>query len=233
MKVARTDGLRHNDPMSAHKHSTILAVYAHPDDEAFTTGGVLAHYAAQGHRVALICATRGEVGEISDPALATAETLGQVREEELRCAANALGLSELIFLGYRDSGMAGTAENQHPEAFANAAAEEVVARLVGHIRRLQPDVVITFDPGGGYGHPDHIAAHRHTVAAFHAAADAAIRRRWRRGHEPGKRNDSTTTCYPVRCWSVSETPSTQSGQRPASSRRRRWRRWPGRMRPST
>ena len=152
---------------------SLLAVFAHPDDEAFGTGGTLAHYAGQGMPVALVCATQGEAGEISDLNLATPETLGQVRQAELRCAAKVLGISEVIFLGYRDSGMAGTPENQDPRAFVNAPAEEVVARLVGIIRRLRPRVVVTFEPNGGYGHPDHIAIHRHTVAAFHAAGDPA------------------------------------------------------------
>jgi LmbE family N-acetylglucosaminyl deacetylase len=151
---------------------TILATFAHPDDESFGSGGTFAHYAAEGSRVVLVCATRGEVGEISDPALATPETLGSVREGELRCAASALGLSDLIFLGYRDSGMDGTAENKDPRAFANAPAEEVVRLLTGIIRAEQPEIVVTFDPTGGYGHPDHIAIHRHTVAAIQAAANS-------------------------------------------------------------
>ncbi|MFQ5855142.1 MAG: PIG-L family deacetylase [Anaerolineae bacterium] len=152
---------------------TLLAVLAHPDDEAFGTGGTLARYSAEGVHVVLVCATRGEVGQISDPSLATPETLGAVREAELRCAARALGVAEVIFLGYRDSGMAGTAENDARRAFVNVPAEAVVPRLVGIIRRLRPRVVVTFEPQGGYGHPDHIAIHRHTVAAFHAAADPA------------------------------------------------------------
>ncbi|MER3515271.1 MAG: GlcNAc-PI de-N-acetylase, partial [Chloroflexota bacterium] len=151
---------------------SLLSVFAHPDDESFGVGGTLAYYAAQGHRVAL-GATRGDVGEIADPALATPQTLGDVRTAELNCAAQVLGVSKIILLGYRDSGMAGTPENQDPRAFMNAPAEEVVERLVGIIRRLRPQVVITFDPYGGYGHPDHIAIHRHTVAAFHAAGDPA------------------------------------------------------------
>ncbi len=150
---------------------SLLAVYAHPDDEAFSAGGAIAHYAAQGVRVYLVCATRGEVGEISDSSLATPDTLGQVREDELRCAAETIGVSELIFLDYRDSGMAGTTENQDPRAFINAPDEEVAQKLVAIIRRLQPMVIATFEPNGGYGHPDHIAVHRRTVQAFHAAAD--------------------------------------------------------------
>jgi LmbE family N-acetylglucosaminyl deacetylase len=152
---------------------SLLAIFAHPDDEAFGTGGTIARYAAEGVKTYLVCATRGEVGEISDPSLATPETLGQVREAELRCATETMGVCELIFLDYRDSGMAGTSENQDPRAFINAPAKEVIARLVAIIRRLRPQVVLTFEPFGGYGHPDHIAIHCHTVAAFDAAADAS------------------------------------------------------------
>ncbi|HYN87205.1 MAG TPA: PIG-L family deacetylase, partial [Ardenticatenaceae bacterium] len=90
------------------KQRRILALFAHPDDECFGVGGTLARAAREGAHVVLVCATRGEAGEIADPALATPETLGEVREGELNCAAEALGLAELIFLGYRDSGMAGT-----------------------------------------------------------------------------------------------------------------------------
>lgn len=150
---------------------TLLATFAHPDDEAFGTGGTLARYAAEGVRVILVCATRGEVGEIADPNLATPESLGEVRTTELQCAARILGIGELLLLGYRDSGMAGTPDNDDPRAFIHAPANEVVGRLVGIIRRVKPQVIVTFEPNGGYGHPDHIAIHRHTVAAFHAAAD--------------------------------------------------------------
>lgn len=153
----------------------ILAIFAHPDDEAFGTGGTIACYAASGIDVVLVCATRGEAGEISDPDFATPETLGQVREEELRCAAETMGIKELIFLDYRDSGMAGTPENKDPRAFMNAPADTVVTTLVGIIRRVQPDIIVTFEPNGGYGHPDHIAIHNHTVSAFHAAADPAYK----------------------------------------------------------
>jgi len=151
---------------------TLLAAYAHPDDEAFSTGGLLSQYAAAGVDIVLVCATRGEEGEISDPSFATHENLGEVRESELRCAAETMGVKQLYFLDYRDSGMEGTPENQDPRAFMNAPAEEVVAKLVGIIREVKPDVIVTFEPHGGYGHPDHIAIHNHTVAAFHAAADS-------------------------------------------------------------
>jgi LmbE family N-acetylglucosaminyl deacetylase len=152
----------------------LLAVFAHPDDEAFGTGGTLAHYAAAGVQVTLVCATRGEVGEIADPAYASAETLGWIREQELQCAAETMGVGRLILLGYRDSGMAGTAENEDCRAFINAPEGEVVVRLVAIMRQIQPHVVLTFEPNGGYGHPDHIAVHRHMVRAFQLASDPAI-----------------------------------------------------------
>ena len=151
---------------------SLLAVLAHPDDESFGCGGVLAKYAAEGVRVGLICATRGEAGEISDPSLATREDLGCVREQELRGACAALGVEELFILGYRDSGMAGTPENQHPQALCQISLDEVVGRIVEIIRRLKPHVMVTFDENGGYGHPDHIFIHRAARAAFAAAGEA-------------------------------------------------------------
>lgn len=148
----------------------ILAIFAHPDDE-LTNGGTLARYAAQGVRVVLACATRGEAGEISEPHLATRETLGTVRAEELRAAATALGIADVRVLGFRDSGMAGTPENDDPRSLNRADPEEVVRRIVALIREVRPTVVITHDPTGGYGHPDHSALCRFVHTAFTAAAD--------------------------------------------------------------
>ncbi|MDA0768695.1 MAG: PIG-L family deacetylase [Chloroflexi bacterium] len=159
--------------MSQENRPGLLAIFAHPDDESAATGGTLAHYAKLGFQVGLVCATRGEIGEISDPNLASQANLGEVREQELRDAAAALGVADLTLLDYRDSGMAGTADNEHPNALTNALADDVVAALVGIIRQRKPGVVITFDPNGGYGHPDHIAIHHHTVEAFTAAADVS------------------------------------------------------------
>ena len=150
---------------------TLLAVFAHPDDESFGIGGTLAKYAAEGVHVVLACATRGEAGQISDPHLGSREQLAEIRERELRCACDVLGISELYLLGYRDSGMAGSPDNEHPRALIQADPAEVVGKIVRVIRRVRPQVVITFEKGGGYGHPDHIAIHRHTVAAFQAAGD--------------------------------------------------------------
>ena len=152
----------------------ILACFAHPDDEVFGTGGTFAHYVQQGVDVYLVCATKGEAGEVAEAHLATAETLADVRTAELQCAAETLGLQSPIFLGYQDSGMAGTPENANPRAFINAPADAVVAQLVAVVRRLRPHAVVTFDHKGGYGHPDHIAIHQHTVAAVAAAGDPAF-----------------------------------------------------------
>ncbi len=163
-----------SDPASSRRRLTLMAIFAHPDDESFGTGGTLARYGADpGVRVVLVCATRGEAGEISDPALSTPDRLGEVREGELRCACQILGIDALHLLGYRDSGMAGTPENTMPGALAVADFDEVVGKIVAIIRRERPDVVVTFDENGGYGHPDHVASHHHTTAAFLAAADPA------------------------------------------------------------
>ncbi len=148
----------------------LLGVFAHPDDEG-TMSGAMLHYGSQGVETGLVVATRGEVGEIADPSLATPENLGEVREGEMRSAAEVLGVRNLWFLGYRDSGMAGTPENNDPLAFAQANAAEVVGKLVAIIRQFRPQVMVTFDETGGYGHPDHIAIYRHTTSAFYAAAD--------------------------------------------------------------
>jgi len=162
--------------MTTEKHLTLLAVHAHPDDEVFGTGGVLTRAAAEGIHTVLVCSTKGENGEIHDPALDPEEArprLAAIREEELRRAVEILGVDDLIFLGYRDSGMVGTPENADPRNFHNADPDEAVGRVVAVIRRVKPEVVVTYDPRGSYGHPDHIAAHKATVAAFDAAADPA------------------------------------------------------------
>lgn len=154
------------------KPLTLMMIFAHPDDEAFGTGGTLAYYAADPDvRVVLVCATLGEAGEISNPDLATPEMLGEVRERELRCACSTLGVDELYLLGYRDSGMAGSDQNLDPRSLAMANFDEGVGKMVAIIRRERPDVVTTFDVLGGYGHPDHIAVHYMAKAAFAAAGD--------------------------------------------------------------
>ncbi|MBV9329022.1 MAG: N-acetyl-1-D-myo-inositol-2-amino-2-deoxy-alpha-D-glucopyranoside deacetylase [Chloroflexi bacterium] len=151
---------------------TLLAVHAHPDDECISTGGILARYAAEGVRTVLVTCTDGAVGEISDPALATPENLAEVRSRELDESVRVLRVSRLVKLGYRDSGMAGTADNDDPRSFAQSSFEEALERVVRVVREEQPRVVVTYDERGGYGHPDHVRAHRVAVAAFEAAGDA-------------------------------------------------------------
>lgn len=144
---------------------------AHPDDESFGVGGTLAQYAAAGFKVSYICGTRGEVGEVTPEAMKGYASIAELRSHELKCAAEILGLTDVIYLGYRDSGMAGSADNKQPQALAAAPLEEVAGRIVAILRRLKPEVVVTFDPIGGYHHPDHVAMHNATVLSFHAAGD--------------------------------------------------------------
>lgn len=152
----------------------LLAVLAHPDDESFGMGGTLAWYAQQGVEAHLVCATRGEAGLVDEHYLAGFNSIAEVRENELCCAVKALGLAGVHFLDYRDSGMAGSPDNRHPQALAAQPLEEVAARVAHYIRKLQPQVVLTFDPIGGYRHPDHIAIHQATVLAFTAASDPSF-----------------------------------------------------------
>jgi LmbE family N-acetylglucosaminyl deacetylase len=119
----------------------------------------------------LICATRGEVGVIPEEMMEDDVDVAELRASELRCAAQHLGLEEVHLLDYRDSGMPGTPENEHPRALVNAPHEEVVRKIAHLMRSIRPQVVITFDPIGGYRHPDHIAIHEATVESFHAAGD--------------------------------------------------------------
>ena len=149
----------------------LLAVFAHPDDETFGVGGTLALYSRRGVAVHLVCATLGEAGTVSDEKMQGYSTVAELREAELRCAAASLGLTSVYLLGYRDSGMPGAEDNRHPSALMAKPLDEVAARITHLIRGLRPQVVLTFDPIGGYRHPDHIAIHRATVEAFNAAHD--------------------------------------------------------------
>lgn len=151
----------------------ILACYAHPDDEQGVSG-TLAKAGRAGHRVGILMTTRGEAGEIAAGVDATPDNLGDVREGEMRCAAAALNIPDehVFFVGYRDSGMDGTAENTHPHASLNADDHEAVGRIVRIIREFRPTVLLTFDEYGGYGHPDHIKIHHWTTLAFAAAGQA-------------------------------------------------------------
>jgi LmbE family N-acetylglucosaminyl deacetylase len=139
----------------------LMTIFAHPDDESFSLAGSLARATRSDSPVAVVCATRGEEGKIADPALATQENLGEVREQELRTAMAAVGVSDVVFLDYIDGHLAA------------ADQMEALAKVVNQIRRFQPDVVVTFGPNGGYGHVDHVAIHRLTIAGVSAAADPA------------------------------------------------------------
>ena len=153
---------------------TILAVLAHPDDETFGMGGTLALYARKGYSVYYVCATRGEVGSADPEFMKGFKDTAEMRTDELLRAAKILNLTDVFFLGYRDSGMPGMEANAHPNAQINHPVDEVAARVVKYIRELKPDVVITFDPIGGYKHPDHIHIHQATVLAFENADDASF-----------------------------------------------------------
>lgn len=163
-----------------------MTVHAHPDDEAVSTGGVLARYAAQGAHTILVTCTRGEEGEIVDPELKASiadsapdpetakERLAHQRDQELADAVQALHVSSFYQLGYHDSGMAGTEANGDPRAFTNVVPYEAAQRLVEIVRRERPHVMISYNEYGGYGHPDHIMAHRIALLAYHGAANTEI-----------------------------------------------------------
>lgn len=153
--------------------STIVSFHAHPDDEAILVGGTLAMAADAGHRVVLVFATRGDLGEVDDGLLAADELLGERREHEARDAAAVLGAARVEFLPYHDSGMAGEPTNDAPHAFASADVEEAAAQLAALLRDEQADVLTVYDERGGYGHPDHVQVH---VVGRRAAALAGTPR---------------------------------------------------------
>lgn len=159
--------------MSPEHARTLLAVFAHPDDESFGPGGTLARYAAEGAQVWLVCATDGDAGTVDAEMLAGFASTAQLRAAELCCAAQTLGLKGVDWLGYRDSGMAGSPDNQHPNSLVQAPLEKVTGQIVASMRKHKPQVVMCDNQFGGYGHPDHIKLHQATVRAFQAAADPA------------------------------------------------------------
>ena len=148
---------------------TLLAIFAHPDDEAFGTGGALTRYAAEGKTVKLICATRGESGKITDPDIDSASDVAELREGELREACKAMGLDAPVFLDFHDSGRQERTRYDDPKALMNVNEEDLEQALLPHIREVQPDIILTFDPHGVYGHIDHIKIHRAATAAFWSA----------------------------------------------------------------
>lgn len=151
----------------------LLSFHAHPDDESITMGGTLAELADRGVPITVVTATRGEAGEIHNrhDGDLVRPRLGEIREAEERAALAVLGVKDLRYLGYCDSGMMGTAANDHGDSFWNADFMEATGRLVRILRQVRPDAMTAYDPFGGYGHPDHIQVHRVGTAAFFGAAD--------------------------------------------------------------
>ncbi len=139
--------------------STIMFVHAHPDDEGTLTAGSMIRAAEEGHRVVVVFATHGEHGEVPDD-LGPDETLAQRRMAEATRAAEVAGVAAVHWLGYRDSGMAGWEQNDHPRSFLQAPAEEAAERLAALIAQERPDVLVGYDWHGNYGHPDHVRVHQ-------------------------------------------------------------------------
>ena len=153
----------------------LLTVHAHPDDESSKGAGALARYGAEGVHTVLVCCTGGEEGDILNPAMDRPDiraNLHEVRMRELDEAARIIGFSEVVLLGYRDSGMPGEPSNLNPASFAMAPLDEAVGRLVAVIRRVKPQVLVTYpEEQRGYRHPDHLRVHEITAVAFDAAGD--------------------------------------------------------------
>ncbi len=153
--------------------ATLVSFHAHPDDECIACGGVLAKASHEGHRVVLVVATRGECGEIPPGLPVSREDLGQWRVKETHASAEILGIGEVEFLGYRDSGMMGTPANTAPGSFWTAPVDEAAGKLAAILTATHADVLTCYDDNGGYGHPDHIQVHR---VGVRAAALAGTRR---------------------------------------------------------
>ncbi len=149
--------------------SVLVCFHAHPDDEVFTTGGVMRLAADAGHRVVVVTATDGALGEVPDGLLTDGEPLTARRRAELEASVGILGAQRLVMMGYADSGMAGTADNDDPDAFANADVEQVAGELAAVLRAEGCQVLTVYDPNGNYGHPDHIQVHRVGVRAAELA----------------------------------------------------------------
>ena len=156
------------------RKATALFFHAHPDDECILTGGTMAKLAADGHRVVLVTATRGEVGEVAPGFLPDGETLGQRRTKELAASAEVLGVSRVEILGYTDSGMMGEPTNDVPGCFWQADVEEAAGRLAKILVEESAAVLVVYDDHGGYGHPDHIQVHRVGVRAGEMAGSAVV-----------------------------------------------------------
>jgi LmbE family N-acetylglucosaminyl deacetylase len=150
--------------------ATVVFFHAHPDDETIVTGGTMAQLARDGHRVVMVTATKGEHGEVEDGFLDDGEELWQRRVIETAASAAILGVARHEFLGYVDSGMMGTPENDKPGSFWGCDLEEAAGRLAAILEEESPDVLVVYDDNGNYGHPDHIQVHRVGVRAAELAA---------------------------------------------------------------
>jgi len=145
--------------------ATLVAFHAHPDDESIAMGGVLAKAAADGHRTVLVFGTKGEHGEVDDGVLDDGETLAERRVKETQLSAEILGVQRIEWLGYTDSGMMGTPENDLDGSFWTADLDEAAERLAQILRDERADILTIYDSDGNYGHPDHIQVHRVGVRA--------------------------------------------------------------------
>ena len=159
----------HERPGSTPRPKVLVCFHAHPDDEVFTTGGVMRLAADAGHRVVLVTATDGALGEVPDGLLAEGELLADRRRKELDRSANALGVHRVELLGYADSGMAGSPDNARADAFCNVDVEVAASRLAQLLVEEGADVLTVYDPHGNYGHPDHIQVHLVGVRAAELA----------------------------------------------------------------
>lgn len=154
--------------------ATVVFLHAHPDDECMTTGGTMARLAAEGHRVVLVTATDGALGEVPDGILADGEPLAARRASEVEASARALGVAAVHLLGYADSGMVGTDGNTAPGAFCNVDVDEAAGALARLLEREGADGLVAYDENGGYGHPDHIQVHRVGLRAAELAGTPSL-----------------------------------------------------------
>jgi len=194
---------------------TLLAVHAHPDDECIGTGGVLAKYQAQGINTVVVYGTRGEAGDILNQEFIPAvngRDIADIRAVELENALKVLKVRSVFFLGYRDSGMAGTPENDDPRSFHRADIEEATGKLVEIIRRTRPQVVVTYNEKGNYGHPDHIMANTITVRAFAVSGDPAYNSA--SGLEPWRPSKLYYTAVPMKRFEMMNKMAIERGEKP-------------------
>ncbi len=189
--------------------ATFLFFHAHPDDEVLSTGGTIARAAAEGNRVVLVVATNGEYGEVPDD-LADGETLIDRRRAETQASAGVLGVDRIVWLGYRDSGMTGWAQNDDPRSFVRADLDEAAERLAAVLREERADLLSIYDWHGNYGHPDHIRVHQ----VGHRAAELA-------GTRAGGGGDASTATRSCACGTISRRPWRTPSDRVPTPRQRR------------